>query len=307
MNEDFENFEAAHRSRKSLGYEHMNELVYLELLEKVAKYGELRQDRTGVGTRALFGETCTYNLLLGFPLLTTKYVSYNTVYKELLWILSGSTDNNELKKAGVNIWTEWEDAKGQLGPIYGHQWRCLKKGKKSIDQIKLLIESLTEAPHSRRHIVSSWNPLDLEEMALTPCHNMFQCYVSTEKDGNDKHYLDLILTQRSCDIFLGAAYNIASYSILMYILGHLTNLTPRYLKHNLGDVHLYSNHVEQAKEQLSRVPKKNPKLKLNVDNNGHPLINQMRLEDYGLNEKSLELFRVDNYDFYPKIEAEVAV
>lgn len=307
MNIDFQDITPKYQTVGTMGYKNMNEIAYLELLNKVAKFGEAREDRTGVGTRALFGQSLQINLLLGFPLLTTKYVSFKTIYKELLWILSGSTDNNVLKKAGVHIWDEWEDSKGQLGPLYGHQWRHLKRGKQSIDQIKNLLEGLKNDPMGRRHIVNSWNPLDLPDMQLAPCHCFFQCYVSSETDSKGKQYLDLQLYQRSADLFLGVPYNIASYSLLMYILGSLTDYTPRHLNIAYGDAHIYNNHLEQVKTQLLRKPLNNPTLKLLKDERGVEKIAAMSLEDYGLNDRSLELFEVAAYEYWEKIEAPVAI
>lgn len=274
--------------------------TYLDLLDKVLHTGKLRHDRTGVGTLSLFGEQVRYDLTQGFPLLTTKKVHFKSVAGELLWFLSGSTSAEELRrKYNVTIWDEWQDDIGELGPIYGSQWRNWKDVKfvrnslvqgidfQAIDQIETVIWQINNIPEDRGIIVSAWNVSDLERMALRPCHTMFQFYV-------DEEFLDVQLYQRSADIFLGVPFNIASYSLLLSMVAQVTRKTPRYFIHTMGDVHLYQNHVEQAKEQLSREPKESPSLWLNpeVEN-----IDDFEMED----------IKILDYDPHPTIRAPVAV
>lgn len=271
-----------------------NEEKYLNLLNKVLTEGTQREDRTGVGTISMFGDQVRYDLREGFPLLTTKKIHFKSVKGELLWFLSGSTSSKELEdKYGVTIWKEWADENGNLGPVYGRQWRSwvtyIDNGYQyetdndwygisteyTIDQIAVAIEKIKTDPNDRGNIVSAWNVTDLPDMALRPCHTMFQFYV----DGD---YLDLQLYQRSADMFLGVPFNIASYSLLLTMIAQVTGKTPRYFIHTLGDVHLYNNHVDQAKEQLSREPKAPPKIFLSpgVDNIDSFTMEDIVLLDY---------------------------
>lgn len=272
-----------------------NEEKYLNLLNKVLTEGKQREDRTGVGTISMFGDQVRYDLREGFPLLTTKKTHFKSVKGELLWFLSGSTSASELRdKYGVTIWDEWADEYGNLGPVYGKQWRNWTYyshnsmiGTVSIDQITTVIRQIKETPNDRGIIVSAWNVGELKDMALRPCHTMFQFYV----DGD---YLDLQLYQRSADMFLGVPFNIASYSLLLTMIAQVTGKTPRYFIHTLGDVHLYNNHVNQAKEQLSREPKAPPKIFLSPDIDN---IDSFTMEDIVLLD----------YAPHPAIKGEVAV
>lgn len=235
------------------------EAGYLALLEELYADGERRTDRTGVGTFSLFGRQLRFNLRDGFPILTTKHVNFKGVVGELLWMLSGSTNVNDLHEYGVRFWDEWADEDGQLGPIYGHQWRSwgfdLKHWNRGIDQIAEVIRLIEKDPTSRRMVVSAWNVYDLEEMALPPCHALFQFYVS-------KGRLACHLYQRSADIFLGVPFNIASYALLTHMIAAVTDLDVGELIISYGDVHLYQNHLEQALTQLGRKPRRPPYLHL---------------------------------------------
>lgn len=243
-----------------------NDQIYHNLLKKVLEMGTLRQDRTNTGTYSLFIEQVKYDLTKGFPLLTTKKVHWKSVVGELLWFLEGNTNASYLKdKYGVSIWDEWADSDGELGPVYGHQWRSWtaidtnnvpyvgEPETYDIDQIKTIINQIKNTPNDRGIIVSAWNVSDLPDMALRPCHTMFQFYV-------DNEFLDVHLYQRSADVFLGVPFNIASYALLLSMIAQVTNKTPRFLGHSFGDIHLYTNHVEQAKLQLTRTPYDSPKL-----------------------------------------------
>lgn len=271
---------------------------YLELLQHVLDNGEERQDRTGVGTLSIFGAQVRYDLRKGFPLVTTKKVFWKGVVEELLWFLRGSTNVRSLQKKGVHIWDEWSDQYGRLGPIYGRQWRRLYKfrtcldelddGFIYIDQIANVIQSIKDNPHSRRHLVSAWNVSDLDEMALPPCHFAFQFYVSNKKE------LSCQLYQRSGDIFIGIPFNIASYALLTHMIAQVCGLGVGELIHTIGDLHLYLNHIDQAKEQLSREPLPLPTLRLNKS--------IMDIDDFTSDD--IELI---NYNSHPTIKASVAV
>lgn len=231
--------------------------TYLDLLSHVLENGSDRGDRTGTGTRSIFGYQMRYDLAAGFPLLTTKKLHVRSIIHELLWFLRGDTNIAYLQENGVRIWDEWADENGDLGPVYGAQWRSWPAADgRSIDQIANLIEAIKTTPNSRRLIVSAWNPALVEEMALPPCHCLFQFYVS---DGR----LSCQLYQRSGDIFLGVPFNIASYALLTMMVAQVTGLKPGEFIHTLGDAHLYSNHFDQARKQLTRTPKPLPTMHLN--------------------------------------------
>lgn len=266
----------------------MSERAYLDLLAEVKDYGERRSDRTGTGTYSLFGRQIRFDMREGFPLLTTKKVHTKSVFGELLWFLSGDTNVKWLRENGITIWDEWADENGDLGPVYGRQWRDFG----GTDQITSVVESIKADPFSRRHIVSAWNVSDLPDMALAPCHVMFQFYVHAGEDGSPEG-LSLHLYQRSADVFLGVPFNIASYSALLHMVAAVTGLEPREFVHSFGDVHLYSNHAEQAEEQLHRVPLGFPRLDLPKRG--------------GLDEYTLDDFIVVGYDHHPAIKAPVAV
>ncbi len=230
---------------------------YLDLLDLVLQQGVERDDRTGTGTKSLFGHQMRFDLAQGFPVLTTKKLHLKSIIHELLWFLKGETNIAYLKENGVSIWDEWADEEGELGPVYGSQWRSWPTPDgHQIDQIALLVKALNNNPHSRRHVVSAWNPAQVEDMALPPCHCLFQFYVAEGK-------LSCQLYQRSADVFLGVPFNIASYALLTLMLAQVTKLEPGDFVHTFGDVHLYLNHVEQAKTQLSRQPKKLPTMNIN--------------------------------------------
>jgi thymidylate synthase len=232
---------------------------YLDLLRHVMDTGSDRGDRTGTGTRSVFGYQMRFDLSEGFPVLTTKKLHLRSIIHELLWFLKGDTNIGYLRENGVAIWDEWADENGDLGPVYGYQWRSWPAPDGGhIDQIARLIEGLKTNPNSRRHIVSAWNPAQVDDMALPPCHCLFQFYVS---DGR----LSCQLYQRSGDIFLGIPFNIASYALLTLMVAQVTGLKPGAFVHTLGDAHIYSNHFEQAKLQLTRTPKALPVMRLNPD------------------------------------------
>jgi thymidylate synthase len=266
-----------------------NERTYLDMLATVFQEGERREDRTGVGTLSMFGMQARYDLRDNFPLLTTKRVYWKGVVHELLWFLSGSTNAHALNKHGVHIWDEWADEDGRLGPVYGAQWRQWEGSKIDYhDQIAEVIKSIQDNPTSRRHIVSAWAVHELSSMALPPCHLLFQFYVS-----NDGH-LDCQLYQRSGDLFLGVPFNIASYSLLTMMVAQVTGLKPRYFVHTIGDAHVYLNHTEQVKEQLSRDPIDPPRVFLN------PIIDD--IDDFTFEDIDLV-----EYQSHPAIKAPVAV
>lgn len=261
---------------------------YLTLLNDVLTRGTDRPDRTGTGTRSLFGYQMRFDLSQGFPLLTTKKLHLKSIIYELLWFLRGETNVRWLQERGVRIWDEWADENGDLGPVYGSQWRSWPDGKGgTIDQIANVIHSIRTKPDSRRHIVSAWNPAEVDEMALPPCHCLFQFYVA---DGK----LSCQLYQRSADIFLGVPFNIASYALLTAMVAQVTGLEPGEFIHSFGDVHLYHNHFEQARLQLQREPKAAPRLTINPEKTD---IFSFEFED----------FMITGYDPHPHIKAEVAV
>ena len=230
---------------------------YLELLQHVLDHGTDRGDRTGTGTRSVFGHQSRYDLNEGFPAVTTKRLHMKSVIHELLWFLQGDSNVRYLQEHGVTIWDEWADENGDLGPVYGYQWRSWPDPKGgSVDQIEKLVEAIRSNPESRRHIVSAWNPAQVDEMKLPPCHALFQFYVAENK-------LSCQLYQRSADLFLGVPFNIASYALLTLMIAQVTNLQPGEFVHTLGDAHIYSNHMEQAQLQLSREPLPLPTMKLN--------------------------------------------
>ena len=232
---------------------------YLDLMQKVLNEGQEKSDRTGTGTLSIFGHQMEFDLSDGFPLVTTKKVHLKSIVHELIWFLQGSTNISYLKENGVSIWDEWADEKGDLGPVYGAQWRSWPDGNNgTIDQIQNLIQGIKTNPDSRRHIVSAWNPALVDEMALPPCHSLFQFYVANEE-------LSCQLYQRSADIFLGVPFNIASYALLTHMVAHVCNLKAGKFVHTFGDAHLYLNHLDQAKLQLSRDTKILPQLKLNSE------------------------------------------
>ncbi|WP_180606927.1 thymidylate synthase [Agrobacterium vitis] len=261
---------------------------YLDLLQHVMENGSDRGDRTGTGTRSVFGYQMRFDLAQGFPALTTKKLHLRSIIHELLWFLRGDTNIAYLKENGVSIWDEWADENGDLGPVYGAQWRSWPKpGGGHIDQIANLVESIKTNPNSRRHIVSAWNPAEVDEMALPPCHCLFQFYVA---DGK----LSCQLYQRSADIFLGVPFNIASYALLTMMVAQVTGLKPGDFIHTLGDAHLYANHFEQARLQLTRQPKPLPVMRINPD-----------VKDvFGF---AFEDFSLENYSADPVIKAPIAV
>ena len=262
--------------------------TYLELLRFVREHGTRKDDRTGTGTLSVFGYQMRFDLAERFPLLTTKKIHTKSVIHELLWFLQGSTNVEYLRAHGVTIWDEWADEKGELGPVYGSQWRSwpAPDGRR-IDQLSEVIAQIRRNPDSRRLIVSAWNPADVPKMALAPCHALFQFYVANGR-------LSCQLYQRSADIFLGVPFNIASYALLTLMVAQVTGLKPGEFVHTLGDAHLYLNHLEQADEQLTRAPRPLPVLKLNSEVKD---LFQFRFED----------FTLQGYDPYPAIRAPIAV
>lgn len=261
---------------------------YLDLLSKALNEGTDRGDRTGTGTRGFFGHQMRFDLGEGFPLLTTKKLHTKSIIYELLWFLRGETNVRWLQERGVKIWDEWADANGDLGPVYGSQWRSWPDAQGgTIDQIARVVESIKSNPDSRRHIVTAWNPAEIEDMALPPCHCLFQFYVA---DGK----LSCQLYQRSADIFLGVPFNIASYALLTHMIAQVARLGVGDFVHTLGDAHLYANHFEQAREQLSRIPGPLPRLELNPD--------RASLFDFEFEDISI----VD-YQAAPSIKAPIAV
>jgi thymidylate synthase len=262
--------------------------AYLDLLADVMKNGTDRPDRTGTGTRSVFGRQVRFDLSQGFPLLTTKKVHLKSVIYELLWFLRGETNVRWLQERGVSIWNEWADANGDLGPVYGSQWRSWPDGQGgTIDQIANVVQSIRTRPDSRRHIVTAWNPAEVDDMALPPCHCLFQFYVAGGK-------LSCQLYQRSADIFLGVPFNIASYALLTQMMAQVTGLKVGEFVHSFGDIHLYANHFEQAEEQLRREPRPLPRLTINPDRTD---IFAFEYED----------FLVTGYDPHPAIKAPIAV
>lgn len=265
------------------------EAQYLSLIGDILDHGEERADRTGVGVRGLFGAQMRFDLRHSFPLLTTKQVHFKSIAIELLWFLRGDSNIDFLKKNGVSIWDEWADPRGELGPVYGVQWRRWRGGDGvEVDQIAALVQSLKENPLSRRHILSAWNVADLPQMALPPCHVLAQFYVSTKGE------LSCQLYQRSVDVFLGLPFNIASYSLLTLMLARVCGLSPGEFVFTGGDVHLYQNHLEQARTQLQREPYPFPQLRLRPGVQG---IDDFRFED----------FELIDYRCHPRIAAPIAV
>jgi len=261
---------------------------YLELLDHTLEHGVKKEDRTGTGTLSVFGYQMRFDLRRGFPVLTTKKLHLRSIIHELLWFLAGETNLDYLHAQRVTIWDEWADENGDLGPIYGHQWRSWPTpGGGHIDQIERLIEGIRAEPDSRRHIVSAWNVADLDRMALPPCHCLFQFWVA---NGG----LSCQLYQRSADLFLGVPFNIASYSLLTMMVAHVCDLEATEFVHTFGDVHLYSNHVDQARTQLERMPRTLPTMHLD---RRPPSIFDFRFED----------FRLESYDPHPHIKAPIAV
>jgi thymidylate synthase len=275
--------------------------TYHDLLTHILEFGHRKEDRTGTGTTSVFGYQMRFPLAQGFPLLTTKKVHFKSVVHELLWFLKGDTNIKYLKDNGVSIWDEWADAQGNLGPVYGHQWRnfagkkageqwrgsTLAQDLQGVDQISDVVAQIKKNPDSRRLIVSAWNPVDVPQMALPPCHSLFQFYVA----GGS---LSCQLYQRSADVFLGVPFNIASYALLTHMVAHVCGLKVGDFVHTLGDAHLYSNHIEQARLQLSRAPKALPTLKLN------PQVTDLFAFTY-------EDITLEGYDPHPAIKAPVAV
>lgn len=261
---------------------------YLNLLQRILDEGIEKTDRTGTGTKSIFGHQMRFNLKDGFPLLTTKKLHLKSIIYELLWFLKGDTNIKYLKEHGVRIWDEWADEEGNLGPVYGHQWRSWPDyNGGTIDQIQNVINLIKHHPDSRRMMVTAWNPAEIEQMALPPCHCLFQFYVA---DGR----LSLQLYQRSADTFLGVPFNIASYALLLQMMAQVTGLQVGEFIHTTGDTHLYLNHLEQAKLQLTRTPRTLPQMKLNPD--------VKSLFDF-----QYEDFELQNYNPWPHIKADVAV
>lgn len=261
---------------------------YLELMKKILDEGAQKSDRTGTGTLSLFGHQMRFNLAEGFPLVTTKKCHLKSIIYELLWFLNGDTNIKYLKDHGVSIWDEWADENGELGPIYGHQWRSWKSADGSVvDQISNAVRDIKNNPDSRRIIVSAWNAGEIDKMALAPCHALFQFYVVNNK-------LSCQLYQRSCDVFLGVPFNIASYALLTHMMAQQCDLDVGDFVWTGGDVHLYSNHLEQAKLQLSRTPRELPGLRI-------------KRKPSSIFEYQYEDFEIENYDPYPAIKAPVAV
>ncbi len=261
---------------------------YLDLLSRILNEGVHKGDRTGTGTLSVFGNQMRFDLRDGFPLLTTKKLHLKSIIYELLWFLRGDTNIHYLQEHGVRIWNEWADENGELGPVYGHQWRSWPDYKGgTIDQITNVLEQIKHNPNSRRMLVTAWNPAEVDEMALPPCHCLFQFYVA---DGR----LSLQLYQRSADTFLGVPFNIASYALLLQMMAQVTGLEAGEFIHTTGDTHLYSNHLEQAKLQLTRTPRPLPKMKINPD------VKDLFTFKY-------EDFELVDYNPYPHISAEVAV
>jgi thymidylate synthase len=261
---------------------------YLDLLDRILREGTQKGDRTGTGTISVFGHQMRFNLEEGFPLLTTKKLHLKSIIYELLWFLQGNTNVHYLQEHGVRIWNEWADENGELGPVYGHQWRSWPDyDGGSIDQIKIILDQIRNNPDSRRMLVSAWNVAEVNKMALPPCHTMFQFYVA---DGR----LSLQLYQRSADTFLGVPFNIASYALLCMMVAQVCGLKPGDFIHTTGDTHLYLNHLEQARLQLTRQPRPLPKMRINPD-----------VKD--LFSFQYEDFQLDGYDPWPHIKAEVSV
>ncbi|SDM95756.1 thymidylate synthase [Fictibacillus solisalsi] len=261
---------------------------YLDLLQDTLENGTKKEDRTGTGTVSVFGRQMRYNLQDGFPVVTTKKLALRSIIHELLWFLKGDTNIAYLREHNVTIWDEWADENGDLGPVYGHQWRSWQAPNgETIDQISNLIHDIKHNPDSRRLLVSAWNPADVPNMALPPCHTLFQFYVA---DGK----LSCQLYQRSADLFLGVPFNIASYALLTLMIAQVCDLEPGEFIHTVGDAHIYSNHLDQVKLQLTRDPKPLPVMKLNPD--------VKSIFDFTIDD-----FELVNYEHHPKIKGEVSV
>ena len=262
--------------------------AYLDLVQRVLDEGVAKGDRTGTGTRSVFGHQMRFDLSAGFPLVTTKRVHVRSVVVELLWFLRGETNVAWLHQHGVTIWDEWADAAGELGPVYGQQWRSWPTPDgRHVDQLAAVVEQIRRDPDSRRHVVSAWNVADIPAMALAPCHTLFQFYVAQGR-------LSCQLYQRSADVFLGVPFNIASYALLTHMVAQVTGLRPGEFVHTLGDAHLYDNHLDQARELLSRTPRPLPSLLLDPD--------ARDLDDF-----TVDSVRVEGYDPHPAIKAPIAV
>ena len=263
---------------------------YHDLLRHVLEHGKRRSDRTGTGTVSAFGAQARYRLGDGFPLVTTKKVHVRSIIHELLWFVAGDTNIRYLRENGVRIWDEWADADGELGPVYGKQWRRWEGPEgRVIDQLAGVVRDIRERPDSRRLMVSAWNPADVPKMALPPCHTLFQFYVDTEEKT-----LSCQLYQRSADLFLGVPFNIASYALLTMMVAQVTGLRPGDFVHTFGDLHIYVNHLEQVKEQLSREPRPLPVMRLNPE--------RRELEEFRYDD-----FVLEGYDPWPAIKGEVSV
>ncbi len=266
---------------------------YLDLLDRVLSTGVPKSDRTGTGTLSVFGHQMRFDLADGFPALTTKKLHLTSIIGELLWFLRGDTNVRWLHERGITIWDEWADENGDLGPVYGYQWRSWPTPSgEHIDQIARLVDSIRTNPDSRRHIVSAWNVADVDQMALPPCHTMFQFYVAPAVDGA-RSRLSCQLYQRSGDVFLGVPFNIASYALLTMMVAQVCDLDAGELVHTLGDAHLYLNHIEQARLQLTREPRALPRMHLAPGR---------RLDEFDLGD-----FELVGYDAYPSIKAPIAV
>ncbi|MBL7983898.1 MAG: thymidylate synthase [Flavobacteriales bacterium] len=269
--------------------------AYLDLLQHILDNGTQKTDRTGTGTISCFGYQMRFDLADGFPLVTTKKLHTKSIIHELLWFLQGDTNIRYLKENGVRIWDEWADADGNLGPVYGKQWRSwAAPDGRTIDQISDLVKMIKTNPDSRRLIVSAWNPADVPNMALPPCHCLFQFYVSPSKSPGGKGRLSCQLYQRSADTFLGVPFNIASYALLTLMLAQVCDLEPGEFLHTFGDVHLYNDHIEQAKLQLTRAPRALPTLRID------PSVKDLFAFRF-------EHFTLENYDPHPHIKAAVSV
>ena len=266
---------------------------YLDLVQRILDEGVEKGDRTGTGTRSVFGHQMRFDLREGFPLVTTKKIHLKSVVGELLWFVSGETNVRWLQENGISIWDEWADEDGELGPVYGHQWRSWPTPSgETIDQLRGVVEALKTDPNSRRHIVSAWNVADLDAMALAPCHAFFQFYVAPQADGPGR--LSCQLYQRSADVFLGVPFNIASYALLTHMVAQVAGLEVGDFVHTLGDAHLYLNHLDQAREQLTREPRALPELWLD------PAVTD--IDGFGFDQ-----IKVTGYDPHPLIKAPIAI